>query len=52
MKGVDVLKDVFGQPEDVSAWGMFGVLILWVVFFRVKGIYVLSCYCVLILVKP
>jgi hypothetical protein len=34
LSGKDVLVDVFGQKSDVDAWGMFGVLIAWVIFFR------------------
>ena len=30
-----MLEDVFGQDPDVSAWGMFGVLVAWIAFFRV-----------------
>lgn len=34
ISGKDVLEDVFGQERDVSAWGMFGVLVAWIFFFR------------------
>jgi hypothetical protein len=34
ISGEDVLVDVFGQERDVSPWGMFGVLVAWVIFFR------------------
>lgn len=34
ISGKDVLEDVFGQPRNINAWGMFGVLVLWVFFFR------------------
>lgn len=34
ISGKTVLVDVFGQKSDVNAWGMFGALIAWVLFFR------------------
>ena len=34
MTGDQILKDVYGQPDDVNAWGMFGILIAWAFLFR------------------
>lgn len=34
ISGKTVLEDVFGQQPDVNAWGMFGVLVAWILFFR------------------
>lgn len=34
MAGDTVLKDVYGQPTNINAWGMFGVVLAWAAFFR------------------
>jgi hypothetical protein len=34
MTGDQVLDNVYGQPTDTNAWGMFGVVLAWAAFFR------------------